>query len=90
MDKIWLKDLPGSGWGNGMGLVRLFLALVVAGDHFMIRFAIPQGVSQRGVDQWVFFNGGLAVFFFYVISGFLISCPLAKVWRGPCRRGAVL
>jgi peptidoglycan/LPS O-acetylase OafA/YrhL len=61
-----------------MGLVRLFLALVVAGDHFMVRFAIPQGVSQRGVDQWVFFNGGLAVFFFYVISGFLISYVLSR------------
>jgi peptidoglycan/LPS O-acetylase OafA/YrhL len=62
--------------GRIMGLIRLFLALVVAGDHWRViklaSFAIPFE------DSYKFgFNAGYAVMFFYVISGFLITYTLS-------------
>jgi peptidoglycan/LPS O-acetylase OafA/YrhL len=60
-----------------MGLIRLFLALVVAGDHWRV-IQLPQ-VSPFMDDRLKFgFNAGYAVMFFYVISGFLITFTLSK------------
>src|SRR5262245_14523103 len=61
--------------GTFMGGIRLFLALAVALAHF--RESVPadsriSGLYTLGV------GGGLAVLFFYAISGFLISTVLAQ------------
>jgi peptidoglycan/LPS O-acetylase OafA/YrhL len=58
-----------------MGAVRLFLALVVALDHFRDIVLSPAGVTfspryDLGVDA------GLAVMFFFIVSGFLMSTVL--------------
>jgi peptidoglycan/LPS O-acetylase OafA/YrhL len=60
-----------------MGVVRLFLALVVAADHWratqFANFTVQMSdLSKSG------FNAGYAVLFFYVISGFLISYTLSR------------
>lgn len=58
-----------------MGAIRLFLALVVAANHFMNEVIWPSGghISMRVL---LGFNAGYAVMFFYVISGFLITYTL--------------
>jgi hypothetical protein len=43
-----------------MGLIRLILALIVAGDHFTL---IILG-DKHGIQQWIFMNAGFAVMFF--------------------------
>lgn len=58
-----------------MGLVRLFLAYVVACSHWQVIVAndhSPAGLTTLG------FNAGYAVMFFYIISGFLITFTLTK------------
>jgi peptidoglycan/LPS O-acetylase OafA/YrhL len=59
-----------------MGLVRLFLALVVAADHWrLLRLPLSLPID----DQYKFgFNAGYAVMFFYIISGFLITYTLSR------------
>src|SRR4051812_4112196 len=63
-----------------MGLLRLFLALVVAIDHYRIHI-IPDADARTQIylkylTLWL--NPGHAVLLFYVISGFLISYALAN------------
>jgi peptidoglycan/LPS O-acetylase OafA/YrhL len=60
-----------------MGLVRLFLALVVAADHWRIVMLRPQSIE---LDDWykLGFNAGYAVLFFYIVSGFLITYTLGR------------
>jgi peptidoglycan/LPS O-acetylase OafA/YrhL len=72
-----------------MGLVRLFLALVVAGDHFYVRVVNQLTGGTRGVDQYLSLNGGFAVMLFYCLSGFLISYILAHKYSddAPGTRG---
>lgn len=63
-----------------MGLLRLFLALVVAADHYRIH--ILRNADQATLDFLMPFrlwlNSGYAVFLFFVVSGFLISYALAN------------
>lgn len=68
-----------------MGLIRLFLAYVVLADHIRITILFPAKVD---VADWaeLGMNAGRAVFFFYVISGFLISYVLSTKYS-PDRRG---
>jgi peptidoglycan/LPS O-acetylase OafA/YrhL len=60
-----------------MGIVRLFLAWVVAADHWRT-FAVDRGSSAIDDHYKLGFNAGYAVFFFYVISGFLITYTLTR------------
>jgi peptidoglycan/LPS O-acetylase OafA/YrhL len=63
-----------------MGLVRLFLALVVAADHWRMFALAPRSIDIE--DQFKLgFNAGYAVMFFYVISGFLITYTLTRNYR---------
>jgi peptidoglycan/LPS O-acetylase OafA/YrhL len=63
-----------------MGAVRLFLALVVVIDHWRAVILQPMLGVDLTADQERFvklgFNGGYAVLFFYMISGFLITYTL--------------
>jgi peptidoglycan/LPS O-acetylase OafA/YrhL len=63
-----------------VGAIRLFLALVVAANHFMNETIWPSGgvISMRVL---LGFNAGYAVLFFYVISGFLITYTLSENYR---------
>jgi peptidoglycan/LPS O-acetylase OafA/YrhL len=60
-----------------MGLVRLFLALVVAADHWRVIMLSPRSI---GLEDWykLGFNAGYAVMFFYIVSGFLITYTLRR------------
>jgi peptidoglycan/LPS O-acetylase OafA/YrhL len=60
-----------------MGAVRLFLALVVAADHWRTLVLDPREivVTQR---LQLGFNASYAVMFFYIISGFLITYTLTE------------
>jgi peptidoglycan/LPS O-acetylase OafA/YrhL len=60
-----------------MGLVRLFLALVVATDHWRVHTLAPRSIPIDG-NYTLGFNAGYAVMFFYVISGFLITYTLTR------------
>ena len=63
-----------------MGLIRLFLALVVAADHWWVINLVPKSIGPD--DAYKFgFNAGYAVMFFYVISGFLITYTLQRNYR---------
>jgi peptidoglycan/LPS O-acetylase OafA/YrhL len=63
-----------------MGLIRLFLAVVVAIDHWRLYNIAPRGLLME--DGWKLgFNSGYAVMFFYVISGFLITYALKHKYR---------
>ena len=60
-----------------MGLMRLFLALVVAADHW--RLLKLSNLSASFEDSYKLgFNSGYAVMFFYAISGFLITYTLSR------------
>jgi peptidoglycan/LPS O-acetylase OafA/YrhL len=56
-----------------MGLVRLFLALVVAFGHGQLVFFAPLGITISDRK-----NALYAVLFFYVISGYLITFTLSR------------
>jgi peptidoglycan/LPS O-acetylase OafA/YrhL len=60
-----------------MGVLRLFLALVVALSHLQNQYLQP----GHGIDvDWHWFlgvNAGFAVMWFYMISGFLMSTVLS-------------
>jgi peptidoglycan/LPS O-acetylase OafA/YrhL len=60
-----------------MGAVRLFLALVVATDHFRSIILQPAGLDTPEYYK-LGMNAGYAVMFFYMISGFLISMVLSE------------
>jgi peptidoglycan/LPS O-acetylase OafA/YrhL len=64
-----------------LGLVRLFLAWVVAADHWSVFVLRPQSVFIDDVYKFGF-NSGYAVMFFYVISGFLITYTLTRNYDG--------
>lgn len=61
-----------------MGVIRILLALIVAGDHFAVINLQRAGLTRDGIQQWVYMSAGYAVMFFYVISGFLISYALSN------------
>lgn len=61
-----------------MGIVRLLLAFIVAGDHFTVHVLLKPGITRDGIQQWVYMNMGFAVTFFYVSSGFLIERPCVE------------
>src|SRR5215207_489209 len=63
-----------------MGLIRLFLALVVAVDHWRVIMLHEKGILLDDVVKFGF-NAGYAVMFFYVISGFLITYTLTQNYR---------
>jgi peptidoglycan/LPS O-acetylase OafA/YrhL len=58
-----------------MGLVRLFLAFVVAADHWWVIVLVPHSIGPDDTYK-AGFNAGYAVMFFYVISGYLITYTL--------------
>jgi hypothetical protein len=60
-----------------MGLARLFLALIVAADHWRVIQLAPLGITFEDFYK-LGFNSGYAVMFFYVISGFLITFTLTR------------
>jgi peptidoglycan/LPS O-acetylase OafA/YrhL len=60
-----------------MGLVRLFLALVVAEDHWRVFMLRPRSVGLEDLSK-LGFNAGYAVMFFYIVSGFLITYTLSR------------
>jgi peptidoglycan/LPS O-acetylase OafA/YrhL len=70
-----------------MGGVRLFLALVVAVDHWRLFVLAPAGRSISDQVE-LGFNAAYAVLFFYVISGFLITYTLSRNYTAD-GRGAV-
>lgn len=70
-----------------MGAVRLFLALIVAFDHFWYIVLVPLGL-QIPLGFRLGFNAGFAVMFFYMISGFLISTALSAKY--PPNRGGTI
>lgn len=60
-----------------MGAIRLFLACVVAINHFRLIVLRPAGMDANAIEYaMVGLNAGYAVMYFYVISGFLISFVL--------------
>jgi peptidoglycan/LPS O-acetylase OafA/YrhL len=63
-----------------MGLIRFFLALVVAIDHWRVIMLLEKGILLDDVVKFGF-NAGYAVMFFYVISGFLITYTLTQNYR---------
>ena len=63
-----------------MGLVRFFLALVVAVDHWRVIVLHEKCILLDDVVKFGF-NAGYAVMFFYVISGFLITYTLTRNYR---------
>lgn len=63
-----------------MGAIRLFLALVVVCDHWRLRALNPLSLYTDDIIKFGF-NGGYAVMFFYVISGFLITYTLSKNYK---------
>jgi peptidoglycan/LPS O-acetylase OafA/YrhL len=63
-----------------MGLVRLFLALVVAIGHLQGIVLDPAHLGFSGYYTFGM-NAGFAVIFFYVISGFLISLGLSRKYE---------
>jgi peptidoglycan/LPS O-acetylase OafA/YrhL len=67
-----------------LGLVRLFLALVVANDHWRTSILMPAGTDSSAL---FLFNAGQAVVLFYIISGFLITYTLTHNYA-PDRWGA--
>jgi peptidoglycan/LPS O-acetylase OafA/YrhL len=60
-----------------MGLVRLFLALVVAADHWRLLKLTPFNLILEDYYK-LGFNSGYAVMFFYTVSGFLITYTLSR------------
>ena len=69
-----------------MGAIRLFLALVVAIDHLRAMILEPAHLNGLPPHIELGMNAGLAVMFFYIISGFLISTGLDEkyppTWAG--------
>ncbi|HET9395217.1 MAG TPA: hypothetical protein VFO36_04095, partial [Nitrospiraceae bacterium] len=63
-----------------MGLIRLFLALVVAVDHWRVIVLNEKSIFLDDVVKFGF-NAGYAVMFFYVISGFLITYTLTRNYK---------
>lgn len=63
-----------------MGLVRLFLAAVVALAHFRVNILLPIDPGPSAALNYLQLghDAGHAVIFFYVISGFLISYALER------------
>ena len=67
-----------------MGAIRLFLAAVVACDHWYSAVLAPMAAPVE--DNFKLgFNAGYAVLFFYVISGFLITYALGRKYGDDTR-----
>jgi peptidoglycan/LPS O-acetylase OafA/YrhL len=64
-----------------LGAIRLFLALVVATDHLRMTLLQPAGLNDLPQYFELGMNAGLAVMFFYIISGFLISIGLSEKYH---------
>lgn len=64
-----------------MGFLRLFLASVVAIDHYRAFVLNPSGMAFNGYIPFGM-NAGHAVLCFYVVSGFLISYALSRKYSG--------
>lgn len=60
-----------------MGIVRIFLAMVVATDHWWLSELYPLKIAHLD-NLKLGFDSGHAVVFFYVISGFLITYTLSR------------
>ena len=74
--------LPHPRIGPLMGIIRLFLALVVAADHWRVFVLMRGGAGAEITDTYKLgFNAGYAVMFFYVISGFLITYTLSRNYQ---------
>jgi peptidoglycan/LPS O-acetylase OafA/YrhL len=63
-----------------VGLIRLFLASIVAADHFRDSALRPLGIDMPALFK-LGMNAGFAVMFFYMISGFLISTAIATKYE---------
>jgi peptidoglycan/LPS O-acetylase OafA/YrhL len=68
-----------------VGIIRIFLALVVAYDHLNVWVLAPAGLHLSGHPK-LGMSGPTAVMFFYVISGYLISLVLSTQY-GPTSEG---
>src|SRR5579863_3473069 len=66
-----------------MGAIRLFLAIAVLQSHIRAHFLAPAGLSVMGNKLTLGVNGGYAVVFFFVVSGFLISFVLEQKYDRP-------
>lgn len=64
-----------------MGLIRIFLALVVAIGHFNSTILQPLDMPRVGNIVLLGMNAGFAVTFFFMISGFLISFVLSRKYE---------
>ncbi|HEY6184855.1 MAG TPA: acyltransferase [Terriglobales bacterium] len=66
-----------------MGLLRLFLAAVVALGHFQVCILLPLNGSAVDIVNYLKLghDAGHAVIFFFVISGFLISYALEHKYK---------
>jgi peptidoglycan/LPS O-acetylase OafA/YrhL len=71
-----------------MGLVRLFLALAVAVDHWRVWVLDPRDAPHVSEPLKLGFNAGYAVMFFFVISGFLITYTLGRNYSQDIRGAA--
>ena len=90
-DRISIGRYHPSGSGiHHLGLVRLFLAWVVAADHWTVIILRPRSTFLDDIFK-LGFNAGYAVMFFYVVSGSLITCTLTRNYdrdlRGKTIRG---
>lgn len=65
-----------------MGAIRLFLAIAVLQSHISLQLLIPAHLYSGNVIT-LGVNGGYAVAFFFVISGFLISFVLEDKYDRP-------
>ena len=65
-----------------MGAIRLFLAIAVFQSHIVSRILAPNGLHISNALV-LGMNGGFAVMFFFIISGFLISFVLEEKYDRP-------
>src|SRR5438105_988234 len=64
-----------------MGAFRLFLAFAVLQSHVRSFILTPNGINVNNTLS-LGVNGGYAVIFFFIVSGFLISFVLEeKYWQ---------
>ena len=64
-----------------MGAIRLFLAVAGFQSHVKSHFLLAKDIGVSDITLGV--NGGIAVWFFFIISGFLISFVLGDKYDRP-------